>query len=141
MKNTHIAALLIIGVLIAYIATTASSYSTYETFATAYSNSDKQFQVVGQLVKDKEMHYDPEKDPNYFSFYMYDNNNETRKVIYTGSKPQDFEKSEQIVLTGQMKGENFHASKILLKCPSKYIEDKLNDEGLYEVEKEVKPTL
>ena len=42
------------------------------------------------------------------------------KVVFQGSKPQDFERSEQIVLTGKMVGEEFHASKILMKCPSKY---------------------
>jgi cytochrome c-type biogenesis protein CcmE len=46
-------------------------------------------------------------------------------VVFTGTKPQDFERSEQIVLTGQMRGKEFHASKILMKCPSKYTQDKL----------------
>ncbi|MNF07676.1 hypothetical protein D3C80_2079060 [compost metagenome] len=40
--------------------------------------------------------------------------------MFFGTKPQDFEKSEQIVLTGGMVGDEFHASKILMKCPSKY---------------------
>ena len=48
------------------------------------------------------------------------------KVIINGTKPQDFEKSEQIVVTGQMVGSEFHASHILMKCPSKYTQDKLN---------------
>ena len=48
-----------------------------------------------------------------------------RKVIFLGSKPQDFERSEQIVLTGKMKGDEFLASKILMKCPSKYVEDEM----------------
>jgi len=30
------------------------------------------------------------------------------------------------VLTGEMTGNEFHASKILMKCPSKYTQDKLN---------------
>jgi cytochrome c-type biogenesis protein CcmE len=36
------------------------------------------------------------------------------------TKPQDFERSEQIVLTGSMNGDTFEASDMLLKCPSKY---------------------
>ena len=36
------------------------------------------------------------------------------------SKPQDFEKSEQIVVIGKMEAGNFVASDILMKCPSKY---------------------
>lgn len=132
MKNTHIAALIIIGCLIAYIVSTSSSYSTYETFATAYSQSGKDFQVVGLLEKDKEMYYNPEEDANYFSFYMKDNNNSIKKVVYRGTKPQDFERSEQIVLTGHMEGEDFLASKILLKCPSKYTEEGALEEKIFE---------
>jgi cytochrome c-type biogenesis protein CcmE len=32
----------------------------------------------------------------------------------------DFEKSEQIVVIGKMKGDIFYAKDILTKCPSKY---------------------
>jgi cytochrome c-type biogenesis protein CcmE len=46
-------------------------------------------------------------------------------VVFNGSKPQDFERSEQIVLTGKMIGNEFHASKILMKCPSKYTKDEV----------------
>jgi hypothetical protein len=43
-----------------------------------------------------------------------------KQVVLHKSKPQDFEKSEQIVLIGKMQGDNFHANDILMKCPSKY---------------------
>ncbi|HRI26760.1 MAG TPA: cytochrome c maturation protein CcmE [Chitinophagales bacterium] len=131
MKKSHIAALLVIGSLIAYIIGTSSNYSTYETFATAQQNEGKEFQVVGVLSADKEQYYNPEEDANRFTFFMKDETNEERKVVYYGTKPTDFERSEKIVLTGKMKGNEFHATKILLKCPSKYIEDKLDEKGYY----------
>lgn len=125
MKKTHIAALILIvasiGVMIAMI----DDYSSYETFATAYNSEGKEFHIVGELVRENEMHYDPLKDPNYFAFYMKDKAGEERKVVFNGTKPRDLERSEQIVLTGKMEGDEFHASKILMKCPSKYINDKL----------------
>ncbi|MEZ4884591.1 MAG: cytochrome c maturation protein CcmE [Chitinophagales bacterium] len=136
MKKSHIIALLAIGGLIAFIISTSSSYSTYETFSTAHSNSGKNFQVVGLLSADKPLHYDPEKDANYFTFYMKDKNDEERKVVYRGPKPQDFERSEQIVLTGKMGDEEFMAEKILLKCPSKYIEEGVEGGELEEKEYE-----
>jgi cytochrome c-type biogenesis protein CcmE len=80
---------------------------------------------VGKLQKEKEMVYNPIQDANYFSFYVKDQQGEECKVIYAGTKPQDFEKSEQIVLIGKMKADEFHASKILMKCPSKYNNDKV----------------
>ena len=54
---------------------------------------------------------------------MIDNKGVEKKVVLNKNKPQDFERSEQIVLIGQMEGQEFHASDILMKCPSKY-EDK-----------------
>ena len=57
---------------------------------------------------------------NLFGFYLIDNEGLEKKVLYNGSKPQDFERSEQIVVVGKMDGDEFHASQILMKCPSKY---------------------
>ena len=51
---------------------------------------------------------------------MIDDNGDLREVHLLLPKPQDFELSEQIVLTGEMDGERFVADEILMKCPSKY---------------------
>lgn len=125
MKKTHIIALVFIAVAIAVIIGMTDDYSRYETFASANASPASDFHIVGELVEDKEIYYEPEKDPNYFSFYLKDKSGEERKVIFNGAKPQDFERSEQIVLTGGMDGETFMASKILMKCPSKYVDDEL----------------
>lgn len=125
MRKTHIVALLLIvasmGVIIAMI----GDYSRYETFATAESSGGREFHIVGELVRREDMQYDPEIDPNYFSFYLKDKAGDERKVVFHDTKPTDFERAEQIVLTGKMNGNEFHASKILMKCPSKYINNDL----------------
>ena len=77
------------------------------------------------MDKNKELYYDAHKDANYFSFYMKDKKGNESKVVFTGTKPQDFERSEQIVLVGHMTGNEFHASHIQMKCPSKYTQDKV----------------
>lgn len=126
MKKTHIVALVAIAATIGIMVSMTNDYSTYETFANAKANEGTEFHVIGKLdTVNGEMHYDPLTDPNYFSFYMTDDNGETKKVIYPGTKPRDFERSEQIVLIGSMEGEEFYASKILMKCPSKYVEDQV----------------
>src|SRR5581483_7289079 len=84
-----------------------------------------ELQIIGHLDKQKQLYYDAAKDANYFSFFVKDKKGEECKVVFTGTKPQDFERSKQIVLTGQMEGNEFHASKILMKCPSKYTQDKV----------------
>jgi cytochrome c-type biogenesis protein CcmE len=103
----------------------AGDYTTYSNFLQAQSKPDVTVKVVGYLAKDKEVIYDPQKDPNYFAFTMADKEGNLQKVWYKGSKPQDFERSEQVVITGRMDGSQFHASEILLKCPSKYVNDEI----------------
>lgn len=120
MKKTHIIGLILIAVAIGAIFTTVGSASTYETFAKAANNPNKEYHVVGYLEKAKPMEYNPEVNANLFTFYMKDNDSTEAKVFFNGTKPQDFEKSEQIVLVGRMGDEGFMASKILMKCPSKY---------------------
>ncbi|GAC1308872.1 MAG: hypothetical protein NVSMB24_23320 [Mucilaginibacter sp.] len=116
--------LIVIAIAIAVIISVISKSSSYSTFNDARKISSE-LSIVGHLDKQKELYYDAAKDANYFSFFVKDNKGQECKVVFTGTKPQDFEKSEQIVLTGQMIGNEFHASKILMKCPSKYTQDKI----------------
>ncbi|MDB5156955.1 MAG: cytochrome biosis protein [Mucilaginibacter sp.] len=124
MKKSSIFGLVVIAIAIAVIISVYSNSSTYGSFKDA-SNTNSELHIVGHLNKNKQLLYDATKDANYFSFYMKDNKGEECKVVFTGAKPQDFERSEQIVLTGQMKGNEFHATHILMKCPSKYTQDKV----------------
>ncbi len=124
MKKSSILGIVVIAVAIAVIICTYSKSTVYGSFTEAKATNET-LQIVGHLDKQKELYYDATKDANYFSFYMTDNKGQECKVVFTGTKPQDFERSENIVLTGQMTGNEFHASKILMKCPSKYTQDKL----------------
>lgn len=124
MKKSSIFGLVIIAIAIAVIVSVYSNTSTYGSFDDAKKTASE-LHVIGHLDKKKELFYDATKDANYFSFYMKDNKGEECKVVITSSKPQDFERSEQIVLTGKMVGHDFHASSILMKCPSKYKQDKV----------------
>ncbi|WP_256013024.1 cytochrome c maturation protein CcmE domain-containing protein [Desertivirga xinjiangensis] len=124
MKKSSIIGIIIIAIAIGAIMSTYADSSTYGTFSEARETQDE-LHVVGKLNKEKELIYNPQKDANYFAFYMQDNNGKECKVVFNGSKPQDFERSEQIVLTGKMVGSEFHASKILMKCPSKYNKDQV----------------
>jgi cytochrome c-type biogenesis protein CcmE len=119
MKKSHILAILVVAVAVGILISASKDVTTYANFEQATENGDR-VKLVGQLVKDKPVEYNPEKDPNYLSFYLRDDAGEVRKVVLLAGKPQDFERSEQVVLTGQMQGDHFAASDMLLKCPSKY---------------------
>lgn len=124
MKKIHIIGIIIIAIAIGAILTTLGNTSTYADFNEAINNPHSEFHVVGKLNKEKETVYNPKENANLFTFYMIDNKGLEKKVILHKNKPQDFERSEQIVLIGKMKGDEFHASEILMKCPSKYNDTK-----------------
>jgi cytochrome c-type biogenesis protein CcmE len=126
MKKGAILGLVTIAVMIAVIIGFYSNSSSYGTFNDAKATSSE-LHVVGYLdTTVKKPYYDATKDANYFSFYVKDKKGEECKVVFIGTEPQDFRKSEQIVLTGKMTGNEFRASEILMKCPSKYTKDQIN---------------
>lgn len=120
MKKLHIVGIIIIAVAIGVIFASLRNTASYADFAEAISNQDKEFHVVGKLNKDLPQVYEPTINPDEFSFTMIDNKGISKNVVLHKSKPQDFDKSEQLVLIGKMQGETFHANDILMKCPSKY---------------------
>lgn len=130
MKKSHLLAIVVVAVAIGILISASKDVTTYANFAQATQSDDK-VKLVGQLVKDRPVEYDPAKDPNFLAFYVKDDAGEIRRVELLAAKPQDFERSESIVLTGQMKGETFAASDMLLKCPSKY-----KDQEIYVREKQ-----
>jgi cytochrome c-type biogenesis protein CcmE len=130
MKKSHLLAIVVVAVAIGILISASKDVTTYANFAQATQSEDK-VKLVGQLVKERPVEYDPEKDPNFLAFYLKDDAGEVRRVELMAAKPQDFERSESIVLTGKMKGETFAASDMLLKCPSKY-----QDQEIYVREKQ-----
>jgi cytochrome c-type biogenesis protein CcmE len=124
MKKIHIIGIVLIAVAIAILMSLSEDVSTFTTFSKAIETG-KVVKISGHLSKDKELYYNPQENPNYFTFYLKDSENKERKVILNSAKPQDFERSESIVLTGKMVGDEFHASDMLMKCPSKYKDEEV----------------
>lgn len=135
MKKVHIIGIVLIATAIGILMSISNDVSTFTTFSDA-TVSGKVVKISGHLSKDKEMYYNPQKDPDYFTFYLKDSENAERKVVLLSAKPQDFERSESIVLTGKMDGDTFMASNMLMKCPSKY-----KDEEIYIKSKEASAML
>ncbi len=114
--------ILIIGLMalgVVMLISASKDMSTYSTFAQV-KRSGESSKVVGTLAKDKPMYYNAEENPNLFRFFMTDQEGEVHEVTLQAPKPQDFELSEQVVATGSFVGEEFVATSILMKCPSKY---------------------
>jgi len=124
MKTIHIIIIVVIVVAIAVVVTTVTDSSTYSDFTEAALKPGKELHIIGKLNRNKPIEYDAMKNANQFSFYLIDDKGLEKKVIYNNAKPQDFEKSERVVIIGTMKGDNFVAKSLLLKCPSKYNDQK-----------------
>ena len=124
MRKLPIIALGCIVAAVVIFTSAAGDMSTYATFAEATA-TDATVRVAGELAKDRPIEYDPQINPNYFTFFVRDREGDERKVVLTAAKPQDFELSEQIVVTGEMNGETFVASDMLMKCPSKYKDEEI----------------
>jgi cytochrome c-type biogenesis protein CcmE len=139
MKTSHIILIVIIAVAIGVIISTSGDASKYVSFKEAYQmaadGDDDKIHVVGKLKKAPDgsilgMFYNPVINPNRFEFILVDNNNEEHPVVYQNAKPQDFDKSEQVVIVGNVKGDVFVAKEILMKCPSKYEEKEVKAASL-----------
>ncbi len=133
MKKSHILVIIVIAAAIGILLSTAGDASTYVDFGEAYtmatSGSTKDIHVVGELTRDASGNItgiEQGIDKVSFSFVLVDENGRKQKIEYNEPMPQDFTKSEKVVVIGRYQGEVFKASKILLKCPSKYQEQNIS---------------
>jgi len=124
MKKSHIVVLIGIAIAIGALIMMSVDFSTYDTIVSAKKKQGKFGHLIARLDKSVPLDYDPAKNPNYLSFTAIDSLGSTAKVVYLNTKPPELENSERIVLKGKMQGEVFECSDILLKCPSKYKDDK-----------------
>jgi cytochrome c-type biogenesis protein CcmE len=122
MRRTHIVLLLITAGLMAALIGTFTSTSESVDFARAFEEPGVIFKVSGTLDHAHPIEYDPEADASTTRFHMKDRNGVTREVLLNEPKRQGLEQSESIDLYGKVIDGRFQASKMLMKCPSKYNE-------------------
>jgi len=121
MKKSHIVGIIVIVIAFASIMTSLSNNMSYANFSEAFNNKGKKYTVVGKINLEKEI----TALPNSLSFFMLDEKGKEKMVTINQPKPQDFERAENITITGRAEEKNFHATSIQMKCPSKYNEKKL----------------
>ena len=124
MKTSSIIILVIVAVAIGGLLIKSVDFSTYDTIASAKQKQGTYVHLIAKLDNTKPIVYDALKNPNYLSFYAVDSLGSSTKVVYFNPKPAELEQSERVVLKGKMEGDVFKCDNILLKCPSKYKDDK-----------------
>ena len=120
MKNSQIAIIIAIAVLIGYTLVRLGNSSTYSTFEQATASMGEKTTVIGYLDADQPLDFNPKTIT--LTFIAKDKKGNESTVIYHQPKPQDFERSEEITMTGYASDSAFIATDILMKCPSKYNE-------------------
>jgi cytochrome c-type biogenesis protein CcmE len=130
MKNSQIAIIIAIAVLIGYTLVRLGNSSTYSNFDQATAKIGEKTTVIGYLNLEESMNFNAKMVQ--FSFTAKDKNGNESRVIYNQPKPQDFERSEEITMTGYATDTAFIATDILMKCPSKYNEqNEINSDQIY----------
>lgn len=124
MKKFHIVLLILAVAAISGMSFFIKDLTTYETFSSAQKKGAKFVVVKVQLDKSAPIEYNQLKDPNLTTFYAVDKDGARSKVLYRNAKPTDIEKSEGIDLNGYMRADHFECTKLQMKCPSKYKDDR-----------------
>lgn len=120
-KKTIIGLVLLVGFSSVLFMNFGQQVGGYMNFEQA-SETGSKAHVVGMWVADAPFEYDP--GANVFSFTMKDDAGNVRRVRYENPKPANFEDAEKLVIEGYAKGNEFVAENILVKCPSKYNDER-----------------
>ena len=118
--------ILLVALLLAFIGyagwSFADSVTPYVGIKGAKAATSSSVQVKGLLAKDAPA---PHMEGNDFVFTLQDEETgEELLVHYHGTKPDQFDEAHHIVAIGKMQGEAFSSDKLLIKCPSKYEQQK-----------------
>ena len=130
MKRSSIILLAVVALLIGALLVTLQDASIYATFDMAKKQQPETVTVVATLDLDSPMDFDPKA--SILTFQAIDKDGQRSVVRYNQPKPTDFERSEEITLTGHYTDSAFVATEILMKCPSKYTDGEgINPDAIY----------
>ena len=117
---------ILLGVLVlAFIGYTGWSFMDSVTPYVGIAAAQKatgNVQVKGLLDQKAEA---PHMEGDYFVFTLQDEDTgESMPVRYHGTKPDQFDEAHHIVAVGTFRDGAFQSDKLLIKCPSKYEQQK-----------------
>jgi cytochrome c-type biogenesis protein CcmE len=127
MKKIHIVLIILVAIISAILVSTYTSAVDSTTFDVAHTKPGQQVKITGNFDKTKGVEYDQMKNADLTIFNVIDGKGNTEKVYLTdkGGKPLGLEMSESVTIEGKYAEDGtFQASHMLMKCPSKYNEQK-----------------
>lgn len=117
----------VIALAVAYLIFTAtqSTAAYFFTIGELYTRGeaayDRYVRVAGKVTH-AAVQFDPRE--LILRFQIADENGQTLPVVFHGPKPDQLRPDAEAILEGKFDGKVFTAQTILLKCPSKYEEEK-----------------
>ena len=105
--------------------TFAGSISKHVTMKQAMVMPGQRVQIPGKIVKGSDV-FDPARHELRFDVTSMDGNDRLT-VVYHEAKPENFDSATSVEAEGQYKDGVFYASNLLVKCPSKYNDEKKPD--------------
>lgn len=118
MKLSVLLPLAVGGVaLTGMIYTFVSGASPYVTIAQAKTMSGDRLHLSGDILKET-LIVKPRERKVFFD--LRDEKGDVVPVVFSGPPPANMGEATKVVAIGGMKGAEFHANDMLLKCPSKY---------------------
>ncbi|QSO52389.1 cytochrome c maturation protein CcmE [Alicyclobacillus curvatus] len=111
----------VIGMLVRTAVTHASTYyvTVNEFFQESPATQHDPTTISGEIIGSS-INWNPTS--GLLKFNVQDKTGgKALTVVYHGAKPDDFTDNWPVIVTGMLQSDgSFHASKLLIKCPSKY---------------------
>jgi len=108
----------LIYLFVSSLSETTVYYYTVDELKELRLEPTQRIRLSGELVKDS-VRYDPAGP--LLEFVLQSKDGTTRvSVSYQDVMPDNFLRSEEIVVTGYLQGDRFAAESLLVKCPSRY---------------------
>ena len=123
MKPAYLIAFLI---LVTSLGITLYSFSSaiarHVTIPQAMAMPGQNVQIPGKIVKGSDV-FDPLRKELRFDVTSMDGKNRIT-IVYKEPKPENFDSATNVEAAGQCKDGVFYATNLLVKCPSKYNDEK-----------------
>lgn len=116
-----IAVLVGVGGMAAMVMTFISGASPYVTVAEAKVVQGDSLHLAGEIIQGS---VQANAAAGQIRFQIKDDHGDLATIVYSGPPPSNMNDATRVVAIGKMEGEEFHSNKLLLKCPSKYENEK-----------------
>jgi cytochrome c-type biogenesis protein CcmE len=136
MRKIDIVIIVLVALIGGILVATYLNSNDKTTFSKALLNLDKQVKIVGTFDKTHSVEYDAQLDADLTKFYVIDSEGKSCFVHLRDKqgKPMGLEQSENVTIEGKMGQDGvFYASHMLMKCPSKYNDQKKSFQREYEL--------